>query len=228
MMTHTNAAPTFSAADDIQDFAVQVAKILGWHAVPRHPDDNQALAVISQSPLDKRHSPFGRMVPKIYLQAGSWSKGRLMVQANWPQDAQGQQEAPSSWSSKGERHEITCSLDKSPAQVATDISRKLLPRWLSVYADMVKRITEREAGARACEATAERLAVAIKSEVHVPEEGRAQFSNLMHDDVGIGLSVEVKGYAGDDVQIKIELSHLDETQAMEVLALYRKMIGEGS
>ncbi len=82
-----------------------------------------------------------------------WNTGRYLWSGEYPRDASGHDQTPYN----AKRPSITVSPDKSPEQVARDITRRLVPDYLALLAQTRERIDRADAYAN----TARRNAVTL-------------------------------------------------------------------
>lgn len=108
---------------ELHELAAQIAARLGedWSY---DPAKNQTEGSLHWSAIITHLDGYG-------LHISSNRDGRLTVRADWPMDAKKQAYFP--YNSEGQAKPITISLTKSPMQIAKEISRRFLPRYVRAW-----------------------------------------------------------------------------------------------
>lgn len=221
MMTNTNKSIPMTADEACAaagEIAAKVAPILGWYTVPNADQSwgYDRSHTLSQAAIPSRVAPEARLVPTITLCAipyGADRGKRIEIHVSWPRDAQGRTFQPSGDSSAWR---MTVSASKSPAEIARDINRRLMTRYLSEYARQATLAREWDAEADTSKAIAERLYVAMGSGA-APWSTNGGTAHRTHDAEG-AIAVEVRGE-----QVHLEIRDLTEAEAMKVIALVKGM-----
>lgn len=119
-----------------------------------------------------------------------------------------------------ERVTIHMACTKTPAQIAQDITRRLLPTYLPQYAETVQRHQRTLAAVARGQAAAEVLARALGEPVPQERNGSREWTLHRYDADGVSLRAHISpDYSQDGRHIKLELSTLTLAEAEAVVTV---------
>jgi DNA repair protein RadC len=154
------------------------------------------------------HRVLGPDEQSLFLRVGSFGRerGRLIISGGFPANAMGL--SPSAYPRIGVTRAAT------PARVAAEIRRRLLPTYATVLDEYRNRIQEAASHEKARDQLARELADGLRVVVHRGRHDAARFTVTLDDEVGTSLDVDVIGPSRVDVRI----DHLNALQARRLLA----------
>lgn len=162
----------------------------------------------------------------IHLRIGGYrSEGRVTFRACWPQFHDGRAYTPRAYLT------ITCRADHSPAALAREIERRLLPDYDAAYRAALDDVRASDAAAEGAARAADRIARAIGAALPRPGSYRRQRNGDAVDIVGAPESVyqlQVSPAYGDrPLGVSFRVGGIDEATALQVLAILAAANGEG-
>jgi len=186
---------------EVRAFAEQVAKFMpGWHA---------ASAGELGDMVDGTVSKITRLADKACVLVSLVGDGdRFELCAGWPKYKSGERYHPD------EILSITVATKRTAEAVASEIERRLLPKYLPAYAKALTNITARDTEQAAMQACAGRLAALVGASAG--ENGRGGYGLYgATPECVLKVSVKTRGTS-------LELIDLDEVTAARILTLLKQ------